>query len=301
MRRVLRWGVPTGALLLIAIYLLVSYLVAVGVTSAERKEQEDHPDAYGLDFEEVQFTPRDGAIRLEGWYIPTDGGGATLIFVHGIDSIRTANGATDLAARLSERGFSILLFDLRGHGSSGEGKITGGLSERLDLLGAFDFLVERGTAPGRIGVLGFSMGAGTSLLALAEEPAIRALVADSPYADASDLIAQEMARKTVLPKWLAGLFVPGAKLAAELLMDVDIGKLVPEKAVARLDYPILVVHGTGDTRIPVDHGVRVHLASHPDSELWLVPDVDHVDAFLERPEEYVERIASYFGARLDRQ
>jgi hypothetical protein len=45
------------------------------------------------------------------------------------------------------------------------------------------------------------MGAGNSILAAAEEPGIRALVADSSYANASDLIIREVARKTVFPEW----------------------------------------------------------------------------------------------------
>ena len=298
MRRAVRWGIPAMVVLLLLIYGAVSYLIASGVTKAERKDQEDDPAAYGLAFEDVEFSPRGGDIRLSGWYIHGRSPGPTLIFVHGIGSIRTGDNATDLAARLVDRGFSILMFDLRAHGSSEGDKISGGFNERWDVLGALDFLVARGVSQDSIGVLGVSMGAGTSVLALAEEPAIRALVADSTYANASELIAHETARKTVFPEWIAPIFVPGAKVAANLLFDIDLGALVPEKAIARLDYPVLIIHGTADTRIPVEHGVRVHRASHPDSELWLVPEVDHVDAFVTHPQEYVERVASYFKARL---
>ena len=80
--------------------------------------------------------------------------------------------------------------------------MSGGYFEQQDLLGAFDFLVQRGIPPERIGVIGFSMGASTSILGVAEEPAIRAVVVDSPYANASELIAQETARKTVFPQWI---------------------------------------------------------------------------------------------------
>jgi pimeloyl-ACP methyl ester carboxylesterase len=142
------------------------------------------------------------------------------------------------------------------------------------------------------------MGAGTSALAAAAEPDIQALVLDSPYAKASELVAQETARKTFFPEWFVPIFVPGAGLAADLLFDIDLGALVPEKAVADIDYPILVIHGLADTRIPTEHGIRVHMASHPESSLWLVPEVDHVDAFLTLPEEYAERVAAYFAERL---
>ena len=301
MKRIVRWGVPILAVLIGILYVGISYVVASGVTKAERKEQEDHPSSYGLEYEDVEFVSRRGDVKLSGWFIPGHSTGPTLIFVHGIGSIRTGDNATDLAARLVGRGFSVLMFDLRAHGSSEGDKVFGGQYERQDVLGAFDYLVGRGVAPSRIGVLANSMGAGASVLALSDEPAIRALVADSSYASASDLIAHEISRKTIIPKWVAPVFVPGAKFLASLFFDIDVGALVPEKAVADLDYPILIVHGTADTRIPVDHGVRLHMASHPESVLWMVADVDHVDAFITYPEQYVEKVASYFNARLSGQ
>ena len=63
-------------------------------------------------------------------------------------------------------------------------------------------------------------------------------------------------------------------------------------------YPVLIIHGEGDTRVPVEHGIRVHMASHTDSELWILQGIDHINAFQTYPDEYVERVASYFWKRL---
>ena len=145
------------------------------------------------------------------------------------------------------------------------------------------------------------MGAGTAALALAEAPSVDAFVLDSPYADVSDLISQEIGLRSVFPDWSAQLFVPGVKLAGRLFFDIDLGALVPERIVADLDYPVFIVHGEADTRVPVEHGIRIHKASHPDSELWLLEGIDHVDAFETYPEEYVERVASYFWKRLGKE
>ena len=76
---------------------------------------------------------------------------------------------------------------------------------------------------------------------------------------------------------------------------------MPEKAAAHLDFPVLVIHGEADTRVSVENGVRVHAAAHRDSELWLVPDVDHADAFRERSDDYEDRVVAYFEARLASQ
>lgn len=297
----LRLGLPIVVLILIVVYGLISYLIASGVTKAERKDQEDHPSVYGLVFEEVEFPSRKGDVTLSGWYLPGNTTTSTIIFVHGIGSMRSGDGAMDLASRLVERGFNILMFDLRGHGSSGGDQVSGGYFEQWDVLGAFDFLAGKGVPPRRIGLVGFSMGASTAVLAAAQEPAIGALVADSPYAKASDLIAHEAARKTALPRWITPIFVPTAVLIANWFYGIDLGSLVPEAAVVDLAYPILVIHGTGDRRIPFQQGQRVHQGAPAGSSIWLVPDVDHVDAFATYPEEYVERVAVYLEGRFEAQ
>lgn len=297
-RRAIRYGIPAFVALLVVIYGFISYTITSGITAYEHQPQEDNPAAYGLQYEDVEFVSRGGNVTLSGWYIPGEDKGPTLIFVHGIGGVRSADNLVELASRLAARGFNVLMFDLRCHGESGGEFVSAGYFERQDVLGAFDFLVGRGVSPDGIGILGVSMGAATTVLAAAEDPSICALVADSPYAKASDLIAQETARKTVFPKWLAPIFLPGVQLTARMLHGIDIGALVPEEAVKTLDYPIMVIHGTADTRIPSEHGTRVYHAAHPESSIWLVPDLDHVDAFSTYPEEYVERVADYFDAQL---
>jgi len=283
--------------LALVVYGLVSFLIAQGVTKADRNPQEDDPSNYDLEFEDVEFPFRRGDVVLSGWYLPGESSSPHLIFVHGIGSVRSGDNAVELAARMVELGYNVLMFDLRGHGSSGGDKVSGGYFERWDVLGAFDYLVDRGIDPGRTGLMGFSMGAATSILAAAEEPRITAVAADSPYANASDLIAREAARKTPIPGWLTPIFMPAARLLTKWIYGIDIGALVPERAVAGLGYPVLVIHGIADERIPWRQGQRVASAAETGSSIWLVPGVDHVDAFLTHPDEYVKRVSEYFDSR----
>ena len=300
LRRLRKWRIPlAGALVFLALlYGGVSVFLANGVTKAEREAFDHTPTEYNLPFEDVEFTTRGSDITLKGWHIPTTEDAPTIIFVHGLGSSRAGDEAVGLAARLWAEGFNTLLFDLRGHGTSGDGKVSGGYFEQNDLLGAYDYLIGRGVPAERIGVIGFSMGAATSVLGVAQEPGIRALVVDSPFANAGDLIAQEVSRRTPVPKWLVPFFGLGTKLAASVLHDINLGDIDPESAAADIDYPILLIHGMEDERIPMEQGLRVHAASHQSSSLWLVPDTDHVDAFLNFPDEYTERVVAYFRGRL---
>ena len=295
--RKIRLGSSVAIVVVVILYGFISFLIAQGVTKADRDPQEDHPSNYNLAFEDVEFPSRNGDVVLSGWYLPGENSSPNLIFVHGIGSVRSGDNAVELAARMVELGYNVLMFDLRGHGSSGGDKVSGGYFERWDVLGAFDYLLSQGVDPSRLGLMGFSMGAATSIMAAAEEPRITALIADSTFANASDLIAREAARKTPIPGWLTPIFMPAAKLMAKGIYGIDIGELVPEQAVTRLNYPVLVIHGTADQRIPWEQGQRVAQAAQEGSYLWKVPEVDHVDAFLTFPDEYVKRVAEYFGTR----
>ena len=303
--RVVRWALPI-LLLLAVFYGYVSYAMASGVTAVERSSLEGHPTEYGLPYEDVAFSPRGDQwddIVLRGWLIEKErlagsGGELTVILVHGLNRNRTGDNALELSKELFDRGFNVLLFDLRGHGESGGDQVSAGYFEKLDVLGAYDFLVGRGASPEGIGLLGWSLGAATALLAAEDAPAIRAVVSDSSFADVHDLIAQETARATVFPQWSVPVFVPGMKLVARVLYGIDVGAVVPEKSAGTLGYPILVIHGGADSRVPPEQSVRIHASAAAGSELWVVQGSEHADAVIDAPDEYVERVDAYFRDRL---
>ena len=286
------------ALILSVFYLLFSYMMASGMTKVGEAEFQDSPSDYGAAFESVRFMSRRGDVMLDGWYLCGHERMPTLIFCHGIEVGRTGDGLTELAARLNRQGFGVLQFDFRGHGLSEGKRVSSGWHERMDALGAYDFLVERGVHSCRIGLHGVSMGAGALCLAAAEERGIRALSLDTPYARASDLILREVKFRTGLPGWFTLAFVPCAVFLAQRIFDISLEGMSPETAVAELDFPVLVIHGTEDSRIPPDHSQRVFDASPEGSRLWVVEGVAHAESFVENKAEYADRVAAYFLSRL---
>jgi dipeptidyl aminopeptidase/acylaminoacyl peptidase len=295
--RVLRWFFGFSLIALIGVYLAVALALVMIATQADRKATNSPPDEFGVHYEEVTFPSREGNVELSGWLIPGRPEQPYVIFVHGLDSERSADGAVDLASRLVGQGYNALLFDLRGHGRSGGERISGGYFEREDVLGAYDFLVSRGAAAGRVGVIGFSLGGGVAIMAAADEHGIVAVVADSAFADIDDLIARETARKTFLSEELVPVFLPAARLFADRLYGIDLGDISPERDATLLTVPILLIHGDADNRIPPSHSRRIHQRAHFGSELWTPEGVNHVDAFLAQPDEYARRVIRYLEER----
>lgn len=282
----------------VALYLLASYLIATGVTRAEEAEFVDSPSDYETEFEVVNFVSRRGDVMLDGWNISGQEGMPTIIFAHGVSVGRTGDGMTELAAILNRRGFGILQFDFRAHGLSEGARVSSGWHERMDVLGAYDFLVSRGIASSEIGLHGVSMGAGAVCLAAGEEAGIGALSLDTPYARASELILREASFRTRLPERFIAAFVPCAVFLASRLFDISVEGMAPERAVSQLDYPVLVIHGTEDSRIPPSHSRRVFDTAPKGSRLWVVEGVGHAGSFVENKSEYADRVADYFLSRL---
>jgi uncharacterized protein len=165
------------------------------------------------------------------------------------------------------------------------------------VLGAYDFLLSQGASAGRVGLIGFSLGGGVAIMAAADERGIVAVVADSAFADIDDLIAQETARKTFLSEDLVPVFLPAARLFADRLYGINLGDISPERDAALLTFPVLLIHGGADSRIPPSHSRRILERAHFGSEVWTPAGVDHVDAFLSHPDEYAERILRHLAGR----
>lgn len=299
-----------------AVYLGISAVVARKLAFPQPLALEESPADHGLDFRNVTFLSRGDGVELRGWLIPGIGADGqptlerTVIAVHGAWQNRTdpAIGLNDLCCTLARAGFAVLAFDMRGHGESQAAPFTLGYAERLDILGAVDFLRDGALPypelehPQWIGAYGISMGASALLYAAASEPAIRAVVADSAYAEMAQTIERELPLRSHLPSF----FTPGALFAARALYGVDIAAVRPVEVVAAIaPRPLLLIQGAADTMNPASS--LTHLARAAESAplahvvSWRVPNTPHAQAFHQEREAYVSLLISFLTASFDHE
>jgi len=286
----------TLAALAAALYVLVCALVAQRFTRARRKRpqlQRQHPVLDGL---QVQFTARDGRARIDAWYLAAKPRRGAVIFVHGKDACRgdeLKSPTLELADHLNLAGLSVLMIDLRGHGSSSDARLTYSEHERHDVLGAVDFLVAQGYARGTIGVLGASMGGTIAMRAAAEEPAIGAVIADTPFADFATMMRSQFRKLSGLPM----CFLPGALLGGRWLTGIDFANLAPVRDVHLLrGRPVLVIHSLCDPFIGLSQGVAMAEAAL--AELWVTRSTRHIGSYAAAPEIYTEVVSVFFRRHL---
>lgn len=295
MKKWLKIGI---AVILTAVFIFVGISAYLGysMTRVKRVPLTDNPSVMSLTYENVSFSSLDKKLTLRGWFLPGGFSDPVIIIVHGNGYNRDDPniGTIDIAAQLVKSGYNVLMFDLRGYGESDGSTVGGGYLEKRDLEGAVAYMKSRGF--NHIGVLGFSLGAVTSLLAAEEDQNIDAVVSDSSYADLNDMMGPEFAKRTKAPS----IFLHPILLMIKVMYGVDFASIRPVDSVAKIkSQPILFIHGDADETIPVSHAYRLFNAAHNTmDQLWIVPGAGHTQAYKTQPEEYINKITEFFDTAL---
>jgi pimeloyl-ACP methyl ester carboxylesterase len=284
------------------LYAAICAYMALTLTKPERHAFIHSPESFGLAYDSVAFPSRIDAIQLRGWLLhppqSVQPRRRPVIMIHGKGGDRESGpgqGILAVAAPLVRDGYAVLTFDLRASGESGGERFTLGAQEVRDVGGAIDFVRAQGLAPDGVDLLGFSMGGATALLTAATEPAVRAVVEDSGYADLADLLAEQVPKASGLP----GFFTPGMVLAVNQLLGVDLYAIRPVDgvpALAAAAVPLLVIHGAEDTYVPPVNAQRLAAAYGPGVQTFLVPGAGHVEGHMTAPALYEERVRTFLDS-----
>ena len=278
-------GLALSVVLLFA-YLIVCWVVVDIALVANQNAIDDsqRPHNFGIqDYESVVFSPLNDNAR------------ATVIWVHGIDGTRAGN--MEFLASLYKEEYSVLMFDLRGHGESDKVPIGGGAYEHRDLLGAIVF--TKAKAAGTPIVLGgTSLGGAIVLMTASQDPLIKGVIVDGAFANIVSLIRQETADRTPIPSWAAGILQPGLIMMGKLFKDADVSKVAPVEYVGDIQYPIAIIHCKSGKRIPFSHAEEILQASPKDSVSLFVDGCDHAQAYEKDKEAYKDFVFGYLETRL---
>jgi fermentation-respiration switch protein FrsA (DUF1100 family) len=297
-----RWRLPSRVYLSLAAVLSLLVLVGVGWIGAERaihpKPCSDVPDladypALQPVAERVSFQVPEGNRRV-GWFIPGQSR-ATVLLLHGYACRRQE--MLDYAQVLHQAGYSTMLFDFRNRGESDGDAVTLGFYERQDAVAAVEYLRTRSEVDlQRLGVLGISMGAAVAILAAAQAPEIKAVIADSSFESASRAVEEGFTRVTDLP---AFPFSPVALLIIRLRLGISASDVVPRDHIAAISpRPVFLVHGLADTKVTPGNSENLFAVAGEPKEIWRLPGSQHTDGIKDYREEYSRRMVEFFDKYL---
>jgi uncharacterized protein len=275
---------------------LVFFLVSYSVGWVFVSQEWAHPRRYAvsgftpadmnLTYEDVTFLTDDGLI-LHGWYIPSQNS-AAVILSHGMASNRIQ--VMRQANALAQAGFGALVFDLRAHGDS-EGDTTNFNGD--DVLAALHYLQSRDDVdPNRIGAFGFSLGGTVTLEAAAQDQNIQAVAADGP----GGMAFVDMPPPVTVGEWLYAPF----DLLFFHVLSLRTGRPSPPALMDVVDTiaprPILFIAASGEESRTVR---RFYEAAGERKTFWEIPGIGHGEGFEAFPDEYAERIVTFFRDSLE--
>ncbi len=286
----------TGLLLLgVLAYLLVGSYLANQLTEPKRQAQRNSPAEYALKFEELQVRSRD-QLALATWFIPAESDSAVLL-VHGLATCRSCEfdgRFVEFASQLHNLGLNILMIDLRAHGQSEGSHVTFGVKEKWDVLGAIDWLEQRGFK--KIGLLGVSLGAASTVEAAVDPHGgdrAGAIVLDSCFSSVSELLQKNFPEATRYPVAL----LPGGIFMARLLFDADFNSVRPSSQLPRIRAHVMLIYAQQDRYLPLGQ-INEMISARRDSETWIVSDAGHARIYNAHPQEYVDRVGRFFAQSL---
>ncbi len=261
-----------------------------------RKALARRPADVGLAdvIEDVTIAGPHGA--LSAWYLPARNG-YTLICCHGIHDNK-AQWLEQVARLHARSGYGALMFDFTGHGASEGSLVTYGVYEQDDVRAVVEYLRGRGDVNmDGLAIMGYSLGAITSVLSAAVMPELRAVVIESGFADLPHDIEQLFTRFTGVPSFpLANMTI----FWGERLAHVKLSQIRPAAVIGQIaPRPVMIISDLKDglSVEPYD-GERLYAAAGEPKLLWQVADAGHVAAYNTHPDEWIERVGAFLDARL---
>lgn len=272
-------------------FILLCFCVSYLLLHPNGKKIERTPEQVGLSYQNIQFNSYD-ELTLKGWFIKAPNDQKRLvIFAHGYTDNRSHHPSIlPLAKTFYSQNVSSLLFDFRNSGLSEGSQTTLGYKEKYDLLSAIQYAKQLGYS--EISLIGFSMGASTSLLAAEESELVMSIVSDSAFSDLHLYLSENLTVWSKLPKYP---FTPIILKASEIMTGFKAIDVQPISAVDNMnEKPILFIHSEKDLKIPSFHSKRMYQkTTNIRSELWITPGNQHVGSFSEKPNEYIRRVVSF--------
>lgn len=230
-----------------------------------QRGHDGRPEDFGLKARDLYFETSD-RVRLHGWLFSADLKGPTLLWFHG--NAGNISHRLENIALLLAQGINVFIFDYRGYGKS-----EGSLSEQgfyRDAQAAWEGLLKEGPAsPSQVVLFGRSLGCAMAADLAARVPAA-GLILESGFPHLGSMA------RTHYPFVISEKFLSGRYDALN--------------KIARLKMPVLVVHGTKDSIVPISLGRRLFQAAPEPKSFYEIPGADHNDTYLVGGQAYFQMI-----------
>jgi len=222
---------------LFLVYLYLKYYQHIKIYDP-RDVLSAFPDDFGIEYEDVNFSSED-QVLLNGWFVKgilED----IILFCHG--NFGNISTRIDIIRELQALGYNVFIFDYRGFGRSNGVPSEKGLYS--DVIGAYNYLKERGFSDKNIVVFGRSLGGAVAILLCSLIQGFKGVIIDSTFQS--------------LP--ILGYDILGYSLPRFLISN----RFESIKKIKDIKIPKLIIHSENDNLIPFHHGKKLfEMAGEP--------------------------------------
>ena len=200
--------------------------------------------------------------------------GGVVLHLHGNGLNVGAN--VEHANRVQRLGVSVFLIDYRGYGKSqGEFPTESQVYEDAEL--AWNYLVkQRGINPKQIYIYGHSLGGAIAIDLAIRHPEAAGLIVQGSFTSARAMVDFQSGVYRMFP--------------IDLLLTQRFDSLAK---VDRLQMPVLFIHGTADTVVPVEMSKKLFDSAPEPKQLYIVRDAGHNNVAEFAGNQYLERVSQF--------
>jgi fermentation-respiration switch protein FrsA (DUF1100 family) len=220
--------------------------------------------------------------RLHGLWLAADGARSAeapvLLYLHG--ARWNVEGSAPRIRRMQELGFSVLAIDYRGFGKSSSG-LPSEASAYEDARAAWDWLAAKYPQRARY-IFGHSLGGAIAIDLASQVEDERGTIVEGTFTSIPDLAG------TMKWGWLQGSWLPGALITQ---------RFESVKKVAKINSPLLVVHGENDNLIASALGRKLFDAAQGRKQFLLVEGGSHFSTMSMGQAQYRQALSQLFSLR----
>lgn len=269
-------------LMFLPILLVLGFIVAIHLGfRAPRLSNDTLPIDYALDGQTYTFAGQQGS-QLSIWWInavqPSD---TTVVILHGWGANKSF--MLPLAKPFHQAGYNVLLIDAHNHGDSEKRGVSTMPKFAEDLESALHWLNQnKPKACQQTIVVGHSVGAAAVLLAAAKGLKATVFISLASFVH-PELIMQRTLKKL---KPVPGL-IPLISNYVQWAIGYKFDAIAPITSIKKIAQPILLVHGTEDSVIPLsDFHLLCNATQKENIKCLEIPEAGH---------DSIEKIEAHFN------
>lgn len=240
--------------------------------------------------ETLTIEANDGITLVGHWY-PAEKPERVILAMHGWRSTWSRDFGA-IADFWHESGCSVLFAEQRGQGNSGGEYMGFGMTERYDCQKWAEKICEI-TEDLPVYLAGVSMGASTVLMASGLElpRRVHGIMADCGFTSAEDIF-RHVVNKTLHLSY--NLRRSDVEEICKEKISHGAEEYTTRDALAVNTRPVLFIHGTDDSFVPVAYTYENYRACKAEKRLFVVPGADHGGSYLVDKDGYEKEVLDFF-------